>query len=72
MYREAVENESSKDNSIQSLCSLVTCIVCPYTVNLQLLIECQLLQTEVLHKNNMELAQTNDAIAQAYANKGKL
>lgn len=37
---------------------------------LPLLLKCHALQSQVLHKHNMQLARTSDAVAQAYACKG--
>ena len=45
-------------------------LLSPCAVNLPLLLECQKLQSRVLHAHNMELARTNDIIARAYATQG--
>lgn len=39
--------------------------------SLPLLLKCQKLQSHVLHKHNMQLARTSDAVAHAYACQGK-
>ena len=41
-----------------------------FAVSIPLLLKCLKQQSEVLHRHNLELAQTNDALAQAYAMQG--
>ena len=41
-----------------------------FAVSIPLLLKCLKKQSEVLHRHNLELAQTNDALTQAYAMQG--
>ena len=67
MYKDAVEKEPCMWYNLLPYLGDVECSI----DNLQLLTECQKLQNKVLYRVNMELAKTNDALAQAYAVQGQ-
>ena len=71
MFKEATAGNTCEYQT-QTLAMLDAECICPYfSVSISLLLKCLKQQSEVLHRHNLELERTNDALAQAYAMQGE-